>query len=345
VSVVGLKNLGNTCYLNSLLQCLRHTPFIKEYFSRRHTFPANEYGDVARAFSKFLQKKGDERYHVVDPRALQTALQASNKVYLEKFEFTGISQKCVYEALVRVLDVLDKATVPPRARRQEGVIRRNMQFTTQNVNVFADGKRQLSGNAEPCQVARVSLRVRPETGGARHTVPGHPARELEYTLKNLLRREFTVGTRAEKVERTLEGKNSAGVYPREDCERVESISSLPSTLMIKLGRKNNYWGPNQFQSRHFGKKFTDEVAFGPRLNIDWLPNSDDVTYELYAISVHSGSGYGGHYFAYVKEGDKWHSVNDRSHRVVPDSTVFGRENRKGVHVLFYRRVEPRTPTA
>jgi ubiquitin C-terminal hydrolase len=66
---------------------------------------------------------------------------------------------------------------------------------------------------------------------------------------------------------------------------------------------------------------------------------------LYAVLVHSGGAYGGHYYAYISNGQEWFKFDDSTVKKVNRNEIrkygdFGKNSHgANAYLLFYRDVE------
>ena len=102
-------NLGNTCYINSALQCLSHTPLLRAYMLSDHfltevnrTNPLGTQGKMVEDFAGLLKNLWDERSAVraVLPKKFKSTLGKN------KPQFAGNEQQDTQELLAELLGML-----------------------------------------------------------------------------------------------------------------------------------------------------------------------------------------------------------------------------------------------
>ncbi|CAL8111304.1 unnamed protein product [Orchesella dallaii] len=332
--LTGLRNIGNTCFMNTVLQCLSNTKPLLEYMNRENyqqdinTTTSGMKGCLIRAFAEVIQELWREQ-RVVDTSAFKDQIQ--------KFapRFMGYSQQDAQEFLRYLLEGL-----------HEDVNR----VTSKPTPILTDIDDSLSDSQKATEAWKRYLRYEDSrimdifVGQLRSTlkctvcgncsVTFDPFWDLSLpiparTASTRLAQCFELFTKEEVLDGD-EKPTCSKCQCRRKCTKSFSIQKFPRILVIHLKR----FSPTE---RYRGKLST--LVESPISSLDLSPfaanRGQPLTYNLYGVANHSGSTYSGHYIAYCKHPytGEWHSYNDS--RVSPISThqVVSTEG----YVLFYEQ--------
>ncbi|XP_063836584.1 uncharacterized protein LOC135085700 [Ostrinia nubilalis] len=330
----GLRNIGNTCFMNSVLQCLSNTRPLLEYMledkyaDELNTTLSCMKGALMKAFGSVIKElwRTGECDSVVNTTTLKSQVQRFAP------RFMGYSQQDAQEFLRYLLEGLhedvNRVTVKPKPILTE--IDDNLSDSAKAAEAWNRYLRMEDSRVSDIFVGQLKSTLR-------CTHCGHdsvtfdpfwdlslpiPARTGALRLQQCLQ-HFTREEELDGDEKPTCSK--CGV--RRKCLKWFTVHKFPQVLVLHLKR----FSPTE----RFRGKLNVLVEF-PLTGLDMAPYAAvraQPVYNLYAVSNHSGTTYSGHYTAYCKHpytGD-WHEYNDSRVTPINQRNVVSSE----AYVLFY----------
>ncbi|KAG5249006.1 ubiquitin carboxyl-terminal hydrolase [Salix suchowensis] len=306
----GLFNKGNTCYINSVLQCFTHTvPLVQALRSCNHAMPCRTEGFCALCVIRdHIELSLASSGQILEPLKL-----VNNLDNISSF-FRRYQQEDAHEFLQCLLERLERCCL------DSSLTDDNSSSQDKNIveRVFGGC---LVSKLRCCNCGHFSDKYEPLID---LSLEIEDAETLQSALESF--------TNVEKIE------DSETKFTCENCKEEVSrekqlmLDQAPSIAALHLKRFKTDGTSVEKIGKHV--EFPLELDLKPYINNNDY-NDVGFKYQLYAVVVHEGySPTSGHYFCYIRSSpDTWHKLDDPEVSKEREEFVLS----QAAYILFYAR--------
>ncbi|XP_040173572.1 ubiquitin carboxyl-terminal hydrolase Usp2 isoform X4 [Anopheles arabiensis] len=326
----GLWNIGNTCFMNSMIQCLSHTRELTSFLRGQSSSESGTSKDhlILAEYTKLIKNMWSGTQRSINPSDLKYAFSSKHRMY------SGSAQQDAQEFLRFFLDSLHGALNVAIKRDPLSEIDDNM-----NNKDKADMLWEWYSKAEnsmikdlfvgqlrstlKCTFCNMESTMFDPFWDLSVPLPSSSSRcKLENCLEMFIKEEIMDG---------IDQPTCSNCDTRRKCTKRLTIERFPRYLVIHLKR---------FSEARWSK-LTNIVEFPTKnraLNLQPYASEDisgPIYYSLYGISNHMGSTAGGHYVAVCKhpQTQQWNEFNDNYVTEAFERNLVT----SNAYVLFYER--------
>nr|XP_009763328.1 PREDICTED: ubiquitin carboxyl-terminal hydrolase 23 isoform X2 [Nicotiana sylvestris] len=303
----GLQNLGNTCFLNSVLQCLTYTEPLAAYLeSGKHQNSCRMAGFCALcAIQKHVSRALQATGKILAPKDLVSNLRCISR------NFRNARQEDAHEYMVNLLESMHKCCLPSGVPSESPSA-----YDKSLVHKIFGGR--LRSQVQCMQCNFCSDKFDPFLDLSLEILK---ADSLQRALQHFTARELLDGGQRQYQCQQCKQKVKA-------TKRL-TIDKAPHVLTIHLKR---------FGSHVPGQKIDKKIHYGPTLDLKHFVSDTyggESKYTLYGVLVHAGwSTHSGHYYCFVRTSSgNWYSLDDNQVVQVSERKVLEQK----AYMLFYVR--------